>query len=72
MEMDELYIKMYNLIGCKYFCKGDDEQLKRWGNSEQEIRKIKIDCITCHLQHYKDGIETYKVINELCGGKNNF
>lgn len=63
-------IRAYNKIGFKSFGHGNDEQLKEWGNSEDEIRQLKIDAIKERLQWYKEGIETYKILNELHGGKN--
>ena len=72
MKKDEKYIEIYNKKGNKFFGKGDDEQLKEWGNSEDEIRQIKINCVKSKLKLGEGEIETYKMMNELCGGKNNF
>ena len=68
--MDEKYIEIYNKLGCKEFGHGNDQQLKDWGNSEEDIRKIKIDAVKDRLQWYKTGIDCYKLMNELCGGYN--
>jgi len=38
--------------------------------SEEDIRRIKIECVKGRLEWYKTGIECYKLINELCGGSN--
>lgn len=70
MATDEQYIEMYNKLGSSYFCKGSDEKLKEWGNSDEEIRKIKIDSVKFHLDWYKNGIEVYKMMNVICGGIN--
>lgn len=71
MVTDEHYIEVYDKIGHERFCKGSDEKLREWGNSEERIRQIKIDCVKHDLEWCKKGIDTYKMLNELCGGKNN-
>jgi hypothetical protein len=68
--MDEIYIKIYEKYGCEFFCKGNDTQLKEWKNSDEEIRQVKINSVKSHLKFYKSGIDMYKLINEMCGGKN--
>jgi glycerol-3-phosphate cytidylyltransferase-like family protein len=68
--MDKKYIEIYNKLGCEEFGKGDDQQLKDWGNSEEDIRKMKIECVKTRLELYKTGIDCYKLMNELCGGSN--
>ena len=68
--MDEKYIEVYDKLGCKEFGKGDDQQLRDWGNSEDRIREIKIECVKSRLELYKTGIECYKFMNEICGGSN--
>lgn len=68
MATDEYYIEIYNKKGSSYWCKGNDEQLKEWGNSDEEIRLMKIDCVKCKLKFGADEIEIYKMMNELCGG----
>lgn len=70
MATDEQYIEVYNKLGSSYFFKGSDEKLKEWGNSDEEIRKIKIDSVKFHLDWYKNGIKVYKMMNVLCGGIN--
>ena len=70
MNTDEQYIILYDKLGSKYFGKGDDEQLREWGNSEERIREIKIQSVECHLNFYNRGVEAYKLLNEICGGKN--
>jgi len=67
---DEMLIKTYNKIGNKYFGKGDHAQLIEWGNSEEDIRQIKIKSVKCDIKFYQNGINTYKILNELNGGKN--
>ena len=64
------FIEIYNKLGCEEFAKGNDQQLKDWGNSEEDIKKMKIACVKDRLEWYKKGIDCYKLINELCGGKN--
>ena len=68
--MEEKYIELYDKLGCEEFAKGSDEQLMEWGNSQERIREIKIECIKGRLKWHEKGIECYKFINELCGGKN--
>jgi hypothetical protein len=72
MATDEQYIEIYNKKGSGFWGKGDDEQLKEWGNSEDEIRQMKIKCVKCKLKFGDSEIEIYKMMNELCGGKNIF
>ena len=72
MATDEQYIEVYNKKGSSYWGKGNDEQLKEWGNSDEEIRLLKIKCVKCKLKFGVDEIEIYKMMNELCDGKNNF
>jgi len=69
-ELEKIYIELYDKIGCKEFCIGNDEQLKEWGNSASRIKKIKINAIKEQLKWYETGIKLYKQLNELCGGKN--
>lgn len=68
--MDEKYIEIYDKLGCEEFGKGDDQQLKEWGNSDDRIREIKTESVKGRLEWYKTGIECYKLLNELCGGSN--
>jgi hypothetical protein len=68
--MDEKYIEIYNKLGCEEFGKGNDQQLREWGNSEEDIIKMKIACVKGRLEWYKTGIHFYKLLNELCGGSN--
>lgn len=70
MITDKQYIEVYDKIGHKYFCKGSDNKLREWGNSEEKIRQIKINCVKHDLEWSKQGINTYKLLNELCGGNN--
>jgi len=70
MSTDEKLIEIYDHYGASFFGKGDDKQLKEWGNSDERIREIKIKCVKCKLNWNKEGIEVYKLLNEKCGGKN--
>lgn len=70
MVTDELLIEIYDHYGSSFFCKGDDVQLKEWGNSDERIKEIKIECVKSRLNWDKEGIEMYKLMNEKYGGKN--
>ena len=70
MATDEQLIEIYDHYGASFFGKGDDKQLKEWGNSEEKIREIKIECVNFKLNWNKEGVEMYKLLNEKCGGKN--
>jgi hypothetical protein len=70
MATDEQLIEIYDQYGSSFFGKGDDKQLKGWGNSDQRIREIKIECVKSKLNWNKEGIEMYKLLNEKCGGEN--
>lgn len=70
MATDEQLIEIYDHYGASFFGKGDDKQLKEWGNSDERIREIKIECVKFILNWNKKGIEMYKLLNEKCGGKN--
>lgn len=65
---DEQYIEVYNKLGNKHYSKGSDQELKEWGNSDERIREIKIECVKSELKWHKKGIETYKLLN----GTNSF
>jgi hypothetical protein len=67
---DNDYIKVYDKLGHKYFNKGSDKQLIDWGNSIDDIKKIKINSVKCELEWYSRGIKTYKLLNSLQGGVN--
>jgi hypothetical protein len=58
------YIRVYDEMGHQYWGKGSDEQLKKWGNSEERIREIKIQSVRCHLDFHRRGIEVYKELNQ--------
>lgn len=64
-ETEDKYIDVYNKRGSKHYGKGNDNQLRDWGNSEEQIRKIKIRSVKFELDWYKKGIETYKLLNSL-------
>jgi hypothetical protein len=70
MATDEQLIEIYDHYGASFFGKGDDKQLKEWGNSDERIREIKIECVKFKLNWNKEGIDMYKLLNEKCGGKN--
>ena len=70
MISDKKYIEIYNKTGNIYFGKGDDKQLKDWGNSEVHIEQMKIDCVKKWLNMNKSGIKLYKIANRLLGGTN--
>ncbi len=70
MIKDSYYIKTYDKIGHQYFCKGSDQQLKEWGNSEKDIKEMKIFCVKNELKFYENNINVYKILNKLNGGKN--
>ena len=65
MSEDEKYIQTYDKIGHKHFGKGSDKQLREWGNSEERIREIKIQCVKDHLKFYKRGIDLYKTLCDI-------
>jgi hypothetical protein len=60
---EELYIKVYDKMGSKYWGKGDDDTLREWGNTEEDIRNIKVRSVECHLDFYQRGIEVYKLLD---------
>tara|TARA_R110000803_G_scaffold78075_2_gene143095 strand:+ start:6643 stop:6876 length:234 start_codon:yes stop_codon:yes gene_type:complete len=69
---DENYVKIFNELGFDHFYKASDHQLKKFGKSEEKIRQIKIDTVKNTLQWYSRGVELYKMLNEISGGKNYF
>ena len=71
MTEDEMFIKTYDILGHKHFCKMSDDELKKVGHSLESINNIKIKSVKSELTFYDRGIETYKIINELKGGINN-
>lgn len=70
--MKEKLIQTYDILGAEYFGKASDGQLKLWGHTQEQIDKIKIESVERHLEFSKRAIKTYKIINELCGGKNEY
>lgn len=70
MITEEQYIQTYDKIGHAYFCKGSDESLRNWGHTEEGIKQIKIKAVKNFLEINENGVRLYKVLNEVCGGKN--
>lgn len=67
---DEQYIQVYEKLGSDYYGKGTDDDLRRWGNSDERINRIKAYCVKSELDFHEKGINTYKLLNELAGGVN--
>lgn len=70
MYTDENLIEIYNHFGAKHFGKYDDSKLKELNMSNEEIKKMKVECVKFKLTFYNEGIEIYKLLNEKLGGKN--
>ncbi len=70
MITEEQYIEIYDKFGHKLFGHGSDQQLKEWGNTDEEIRQKKIGAVKGELDFHKTGIKIYKSLNEMCGGTN--
>ncbi len=69
MIKDQQYIEVYDILGNERFCIGSDQQLRDWGNTEEEIQQIKIKNIKGALHFYEPGIEIYKILTSLCLAK---
>jgi hypothetical protein len=66
---EQQYIDIYDRIGHESFNHGDDEALRKWGNSEVRIKEIKIAAVKGRLDWYKTGIDCYKTLLEVCGSE---
>ena len=64
MTLEDKYISVYEKLGAAHFVKSEDRKLKKWGKTDEDIRKMKIECVKYHLRYYIRGIETYKALNE--------
>lgn len=62
---DKEYIKIFELYREEFTCVADDEQLKKWGNSDEEIKYIKIRGGRSILLTYKEGIKIAKSLQEM-------
>lgn len=62
---DKEYIKIFDLYREEFTCVADDKKLKEWGNSDEEIKYIKIRGGRSILLTYKEGIKIAKTLQEM-------
>lgn len=70
MKIDDILIKVYNKRGAENFANLSDKKLIENGFTKHEIKRIKVERVKYDLNWHKNGIETYKALNKLLGGKN--
>ena len=62
---DKEYIKIFDLYREEFTCVADDEQLKKWGNSDEEIKYIKIRGGRSILLTSNAGIKIAKTLKKM-------